>query len=436
MTIELKKTVLNVAPQGRGSIEVEGFLAVSQGHEPQQKLAGKRTGMVVFSPYPADPRPRRAADALLEEGMSVDLICEADTGLPRRERKGGLDITRIPIRHYRGGALSYAYQYSLFILIAGTILAWRTIWRRYDLIYVHNMPDVLVLAALVPKFLGAKVILDQHDPMPELMMTIFGKSETSFPVRMLRWLERWSIRRADLIITVNAACKKIFSARSCAIEKIGVVMNSPDQSLFPYHAASSYPLRSVDQPFVVVFHGSLVERNGLHLAVEALEVLHKKIPELELRIYGRSTPYLEQVMARVRASGLEGRIVYLGPKRLEDLVGEIERCDVGVVPNPRNTFTEINTPTRIFEYLALGKPVIAPSTSGIRDYFTSDSLIFFEAGDAEDLARKIEFTALHPAAAADIATRGQEVYFAHTWEQERQSLVHFVTRLFEGDPEN
>ena len=66
-------------------------------------LCGKRVGMVVLSSYPADPRPRRAAEALLNEGMHLDLICEAGEKLPKREHLGGLEIIRIPIRHYRGG---------------------------------------------------------------------------------------------------------------------------------------------------------------------------------------------------------------------------------------------------------------------------------------------------------------------------------------------
>ena len=278
--------------------------------------------MVVFSPYPFDPRPRRAAQALANEGMSIDLICEADEGLPRRAKEGGLDITRIPIRHFRGGVLSYAYQYSAFILSSAFILAWRTLRRRYDLIYIHNMPDILIVSAILPKLFGAKVILDQHDPMPELMMTIFGKNENSAAVRILRWLERWSVRRADLLITVNAACKRIFSGRSCPTEKIGVVMNSPDERLFEYRAACSYPTRSVTDPIVVMYHGSLVERNGLHLAVEAVALLQTKVPTLELRIYGRSTPYLEQIMTKVRETGLENRVVYMGPRKLEELAGE------------------------------------------------------------------------------------------------------------------
>ncbi len=192
------------------------------------RLAGKRAGMVVFSQYPFDPRPRRAIAALTGEGMSIDLICEYEENTKKSETLGRLQITRIPIRHFRGGAVSYAYQYFSFILISAWILAWRSLRKRYDLIYVHNMPDVLVASALIPKLLGAKVILDQHDPMPELMMTIFGREESSFAVRLIRRLEKWSLRRADLVITVNDACRKMYAARSRPDGKIAVVMNSPD----------------------------------------------------------------------------------------------------------------------------------------------------------------------------------------------------------------
>ena len=91
------------------------------------------------------------------------------------------------------------------------------------------MPDVLVFSAIVPKLLGAKVILDLHDPMPELMRTIFNLPEESFSVVMLKRLEKWSIRFADLVLTVNLACRKIYSSRSCQPDKIKVVINSPDE---------------------------------------------------------------------------------------------------------------------------------------------------------------------------------------------------------------
>ena len=386
--------------------------------------------MVMFSTYPYDPRPRRIAHSLMKAGASIELICLADEKSPKRAMENGIDVTRVNIKHNRGGKLNYAYQYSAFIVASSLILAWRLLKGRYDLIYVHNMPDVLVASGIIPKIFGAKVILDQHDPMPELMTTIYGFAEDSSAVRIIKILEKWSFKRANLVLTVNVACKRIFGNRSCSPEKIGVVMNSPDGQIFPYRAANSYPVeRPADKPFVIMYHGSLVERNGVDLAVKALAIARKNVPNAELKIYGKKNSFSERVMEDAKSLGLSNCVKFLGQKKLEELVDEIQLCDVGVIPNQRNPFTEINTPTRIFEYLALGKPVIAPSTPGIMDYFTKDSLLPFESGDAEDLARQIVFSAHNYPETVRIAERGQQIYMAHTWQQERNTLVELVGGL-------
>ena len=396
-----------------------------------RRLQGKRVAMVTFSPYPADPRPRRAADAFLKEGATVDLICLGDEGAPGRESLAGLNVLRIPIKHHRGGKLSYAYQYSAFILASASTLALRALKRRYDLVHIHNMPDVLVVSALVPKALGAKVLLDLHDPMPELMTTIFNLDRNRISVRLIQYLEKWSIACANLVVTVNVACKRIFAERSCRPEKIGVVMNAPDGEIFPFRKPRSMSIANEAgcRPFVIMYHGSLVERNGLDLAVEAMTQVRAAVPTAELRIYGRKTPFLERVMNEACEKGLENCVRYLGPRRLDDLVGEIECCDVGVIPNQRNAFTDINTPTRMFEYLALGKPVIAPRTPGIQDYFNPKSLFFFDSGNANELAQQIKYVFFHPNEVLKTVEQGQEVFLAHTWAQERETLVTLVSGL-------
>jgi glycosyltransferase involved in cell wall biosynthesis len=400
---------------------------------PSSHLAGKRVGMVMFSFYPYDPRPRRIADALIKQGASVELICLTDEKSPKRAMENGIDVRRVAIEHSRGGKFNYVYQYTAFILASSAILAARSLKRRYDLIYVHNMPDVLVASGLIPKLFGAKVVLDLHDPMPELMTTIYGMAQDSSSVRLIKRLEKWSLKRADLVLTVNVACKRIFGNRSCPPEKIGVVMNSPDGKIFPYRAVRSYDAeRSANKPFVIMYHGSLVERNGVDLAVQSLVRVRKNVPNAELRIFGKQNAFVMQVLEEAKTLGVQDSVKYMGPKKLEELVGEIKACDVGVIPNQRNPFTDINTPTRIFEYLALGKPVIAPNTPGILDYFTPESLFFFESGNADQLAQQIEYVAAHPKEAMDVADRGQEIYNAHTWDQEKQTLVNLIGGLFEG----
>jgi len=385
--------------------------------------------MATFSAYPGDPRPRRAVETLLAEGMTVDLICLLDGKQPTWEVRGNLSVFRVPLSHTRGGKIRYAFNYAVFILLAAFLLTIQLFRGRFHLVYIHNMPDVLVFSALVPRLLGARVILDQHDPMPELMTTIYGVSPDSLSVRVLKVLERLSLGFADRVVTVNIACRRIFANRSCRAEKIAVVMNSPDEKIFPFCPSGEENLPATTKALVLMYHGSLVERNGLDLAVQALAKIRPQAADLELRILGRETPYLHRVLEQARRLGVADCIRYLGPRRLDDLPDEIRGCDVGVIPNQRNPFTDINTPTRIFEYLSLGKPVIAPRTQGIVDYFDADSLVFFESGDSDDLAEKIRFVCSHRAQARATAARGQQVLRQHAWSREREILIETVASL-------
>jgi glycosyltransferase involved in cell wall biosynthesis len=290
------------------------------------------------------------------------------------------------------------------------------------------MPDFLVFSALVPKILGAKVVLDLHDPMPELMMTIFGLGPTSTAVRLLQHLERWSIRFANSVITVNAACKRIFAARSCDAEKIQTIMNSPDEEIFtlrPADARSTAPGR----PFVMMYHGSILERNGLDLAVEAVLAIRERVPTAELRIYGEATPFLEVVLRRVRDQRMQHVVRYFGAKGPRQIAAAIDECDVGIIPNRRSIFTEINTPTRIFEYLSRGKPVITGRAPGVLDYFGEDDLFFFNLGDAADLASVMTRVVERPAEVDSVIKRGQDIYLDHRWCEERRRLLDHVAQL-------
>jgi glycosyltransferase involved in cell wall biosynthesis len=399
---------------------------------PNASLRGRRAAVLLFSYYPSDSRPRRAAEALVNEGMCVELIClRHSKDEPTRETFKGVDILRLPLKRRRGGPSSYLVQYFAFILTAFFLLAFRSLSRRYSFVHVHNMPDVLVFSALVPKALGAKVVLDLHDPMPELMMTIFRLQTSSPTVRLLKWLERRSIAFADVVFTVNLACKEIFASRSCPADKIHVVMNSPDEEIFVFRSPVPAQMNG-SGPFVIMYHGSILERNGLDLAVRALATVRRTVPTAELRIYGDSTPFLEVVMDAVRTAGLQNAVRYFGGMGLEDIVAAIDDCDVGIIPNRRSLFTNVNTPVRIFEYLSRGKPVITGATPGVQDYFADDALFFFELGDVADLARSIVDVSRHPEDVEQVVKRGQEIYLAHRWSEERRSFISRTAELLGG----
>jgi glycosyltransferase involved in cell wall biosynthesis len=340
-------------------------------------------------------------------------------------------VLRVPLKRRRAGKVVYAFQYSFFWLASFCILSIWSLRRRFQIIHVHNMPDFLVFSTLIPKWRGAKIILDLHDPMPELMMTIFGLRENSAAVRLLKWMEKASIGFADLVLTVNLSCQQIFTGRSSSPGKIHVLMNTPDERIFKFRPAPLVAKKDMAEPFIVLFHGSIVERNGLDLAVAAVQMCRERVPGVELRICGAATPFLQSVLDSSRKAGVNGTVRYLGQKAQEDIVKEIEKCDVGVIPNRDNAFTGINTPVRIFEYLSLGKPVITPRTRGITDYFTAEELIYFEIGNAQDLARRLEFVYSHREDVQGIVRRGQTVYRDHCWSTERERLLSWVGELLE-----
>jgi glycosyltransferase involved in cell wall biosynthesis len=392
-------------------------------------LRGKRAAVLLFSHYPADPRPRRAAEAMASQGMRVEVIClRQRPDEPRRESFKGVDVLRLPVSRRRGGVLAYLVEYCSFLVLAFTILAARSMRHRFDLVHVHNMPDILVFSALFPKILGAKVILDLHDPMPELMTCIFDLPPTSRAVRVMRLFERWSIALADVVLTPNLAFAKLFSARTPYGHKIHIVMNSPDEEIFAYRPFVASE-RKPDRPFVIMYHGSILERNGPDVAVDAVAAARRVTPHIELRIYGGATPFLHKVMARVRERGLEDIVRYFGAKPLEDIVAAIDECDLGVIPNRQSAFTDNNMPTRIFEYLCRGKAVIAPRTPGIQDYFDDETLLFFKPGDAADLGSAILGAYHDPGAVAGVIQRGQQVYLTRRWNSERDRLVGIVGGL-------
>jgi glycosyltransferase involved in cell wall biosynthesis len=403
--------------------------AVSNGN--RWRLRGKRGAVVLFSYYPADPRPRRAAEALAREGVAIDMICLQKNGQePRREVVNGVRIFRVPLRRRRGGKLRYIGQYTLFILGSFLRLAGRSIFHRYDFVHVHNMPDVLVFSALIPKALGAKVILDLHDPMPELMMSIYSLSAEKPFVRWLKRFEKWSISFADLVLTPNKAFRELFISRGCPPNKIQIVMNSPEAEIFSQpHSPSPFGGANGDRPFKIMYHGLIAERHGLDTALNAIAKLQPVIPNLEFHIFGDRTRYMAEVEAQITELNLQSLVHYHGYKPQQEISKSICSIDLGIIPNRRTPFTEINMPTRIFEYLAMGKPVVVPDTRGIRDYFDNESALFFEPDDPQSLSNIILEAYRNPQKAESIVGRAKTVYEANRWGKYRASLLDRIGLL-------
>ena len=395
-------------------------------------LSGKRIAVIVFSYFLTDPRVYRETSALAAAGAEVEVLCLRKSDEPLKERRNNINITRAPVKKSRAGKLAYVAQYATFTAFAFGWLTRRVLGKRFDLVHVHNMPDFLVFAALPAKLAGAKVVLDLHDPMPEVFLAKYDLSPNHLLLRTLRLIEKLSIRFADLVLTPNTAFRELFASRSGPEEKIRIVMNSPLEETFPLTVPDDAPRRGEEDRFTLMYHGTLVERHGLHTAINAFASLAGTFPGLRFYLFGAETEYLTgTILPLIERLGLQGDVKYFGEQSQKSIATAIRACDLGLIPNLKSAFTEINFPTRIFEYLALGRPVLVPETPGIQDYFGSDNMLFFAWGgnEEEELATKIQWVFEHPAEVRALVEKGQEVYRANAWPVQKETFLKAVSGL-------
>src|SRR5438132_9347797 len=218
-----------------------------------QTMPTSRVGMLVHAYYPADVRVRREAEALTSAGYDVDVVClrrkrrTGQAGESPRETINGVRVHRLPLERKRGGKLRYFFEYALLTLLGSIKLARLHFSQRFHVVHIHNMPDFLVLAGLLPKWTGATLLLDVHDPMAELYEA-YGSGRTGWVTRALDWQQRMSCRLANRVVSVSESMRENLQRKGVPSDKIFIVHNFPDQRFaLNTGEAVSWP-RHRDQP--------------------------------------------------------------------------------------------------------------------------------------------------------------------------------------------
>lgn len=381
----------------------------------------KRIAMVVLSSYPIDVRVRREAEALHEAGASVDILCITQRNELTKEVVNGINVFRLNLKRHRSGKFRYLLEYAFFFSWSFLKLNYLYLKNRYDIVHVHNMPDFLAFTAIIPKLFGTKIVLDLHDPMPELFSSMINVQETHSIVKVLKFIEKISIKFSNLVLTPNIAFKKLFIKRGCPENKIQIVMNSPDEKVFKYIDKTVKEDRYASK-FLLMYHGAVVERHGLDIAVRAVARLKEKIPNIYMIVYGRGN-FQTEVDKLIEELDLKDYFEIRGFAVVDEIAAFIPQVDIGVIPNRTNPFTQLNFPVRIFEYLINKKPVIVPETGGIQDYFDKDSIYYFEPGNPTALADTIYRIYSNNGESKKILDKSYTVYRNYTWELQKQKLV-------------
>jgi glycosyltransferase involved in cell wall biosynthesis len=385
-------------------------------------MTGARAAcMVAYANYFNDARIKNYVDALLKVGYEVDVLALGQSESPRP----GLRLISLMSKVASNRALAYVISQSWFFLLALFRLGTLSAVRRYRFVHVHNMPNFIVFSAIFPKILGARVVLDVHDTMPEAYATKFDLDLNHPLVRFLRGEERLSAAFADLVITTNDLHRQALIGHGLPAPKIATIMNLGNPAIFrPCRSSRARP------GLVLGYHGTVAERLGIDLIIHALHRARPRCPGLRFLLLGDGE-FMPTVRRLVADYALEDSVTLRGWVPVERLPAELAEVDVGVVANRHATEVRHNwmLPVKMLEYAAMEIPTIAPRLRVISHYFDDNSALLYTPDSPADLARAIEQAYTQPERLARIRQGLRDFNARYSWPSMERRYLELVGAL-------
>ncbi len=381
--------------------------------------------MIAYTNYRTDPRVIRAAEAAVNDGFDVDFIALRREGDPSVEMVRGVRVLHVNQTRYRGrGLFSYMLAYLAFFircLFKSTILSFK---KTYAVVHVNNMPDFLVFCTLIPKLLGAKILLDIHDPMPNTFASKFKSGDQGFFFKLLLWQEKLSAWYSDRVLTVHDPVKDLILVKhGLPRDSIQVIANFADDEVFTLN-----PDYKADGRLRLIFHGTILERYGLRTLVQALSRV-KNRDLMIVKIIGEGD-FSNEFKKLIAEAGLEG-FVHFDNRfyPMHDIPRIIADANIGLVPLEISSMTNYALPLKMLEYTSMGLPVITVRNAAISYYFGETDCLYYEPGDPESLRTVLDRVAEDPALLMQYHQKAISIREKFFWSNEKRKYLSLLREL-------
>jgi len=319
-------------------------------------LAGSALIIVENLSVPFDRRVWQEAAALREAGWRVDVISpmgrQRDTE-PEVEIDG-IRIHRYPLQTAIGGPLGFVQEY-------GTAL-WHTLRLarkvgQVDVVHICNPPDLFFL---VPAVLRGrpKVVFDQHDLVPELYLSRFGRGKDIL-YRAVCVAERLTYRAASVVIATNESYRAVALERGrLDPQDVFVVRSAPAVERF--RAVPPDPALRKGKPHLLCYLGVMGPQDGLDYALRALAALRDDVGRTDWHaVFVGGGDAFDEIIALSHELELDENVTFTGRIPDAELLRCLSTADVCLAPDPLNPLNDVSTMNKIMEYMAMGRPIVS-----------------------------------------------------------------------------
>jgi len=388
----------------------------------------KRVAVVAYTEYPWDPRVRREAEALVEDGYLVHVIALRPRAGASPVHLGGVHLHEVPLEVRRGGKIRYAYQYAMFLLLSTVLLLRLQLSSRFDLVHVHSLPDFQVFCALPLKMWRVPVLLDLHEAMPEIVAARFRNSPKALLPRVAAVLEQFSSRLADHVVVANDGIRAAVVSRGLPEACLTTVYNA---SNIPAQGPAPEEIRSrlgLPAGRLLVHAGGINPERDLETLLVAMARLPREM-DIHLIVAGEGdSDYVADLGRLARDLGIGKQVQFLGKVSHDRAVALMSLATVGIVTLEANPLTQIAWPSRVTEFAMLRKPLIVPRLSFLRETL-QEGAQYYEPGNPDSLARELKVVLMAPDRLMEAVAKAAEVCRGFEWGKMRDSLASVYRRL-------
>ncbi|AIV38435.1 glycosyl transferase [Streptomyces sp. CCM_MD2014] len=370
---------------------------------------------------PFDRRVWQECTTLRDAGWTVDVICPRGS---KRDTEAeieidGVRIHRYPLRAATGGPAGYLREYGAAL--------WHTarLARRVGPVHVvHacNPPDLLFLPALWLKRRGARFVFDQHDLIPELYLSRFGRGKDLL-YRGVCALERMTYRAADIVLATNESYKAVAVHRGGRRPAdVFVVRSAPATDRF--QPVPPEPELKRGKPHLLCYLGVMGPQDGVDYALRALAKLRDELGRTDWHaVFVGSGDAFEAMVELSRSLGLSDQVQFTGRIPDADLVRYLSTADVCLSPDPRNPLNDVSTMNKVLEYMAMGRPIVSFDLREAR-VSAGDAAVYAPANDEGEFAALVAQLLDDPERRARMGKIGEErINGPLAWRNSQASLL-------------
>jgi glycosyltransferase involved in cell wall biosynthesis len=377
--------------------------------------------------YPWDVRVEKVVSSLVEHGHEVHLVCRNLLRRPEEEIHDGIHIHRL--RAFGNDGFARAVTFPAFFnpvwisRISGVVRD-----CAINLILVRDLPMALAAGA-VGRWYGIPVILDMAENYPAMLQDIRRSESFSLSNIILRnplfakGVEWIAIRMVDHLLVVIEEAKERLVGRGVKPEKISIVSNTPRMN------GLEFPAERQDQDkqgstLSLIFVGGLEPMRGLDSVLEMLPTALRSIPSLHFIIVGGGR-WEHDLKMKAHSLGLNGHVVFAGRTDYSHAMCDVNRSHIGIIPHRVTEHTNSTIPNKLFEYMLMGKPVVATEMAPVSRIIREvDCGLTY--GDETGFVSAL--VALQdPATRARLGENGrQAVLRKYNWGQESRSLINAI----------